>query len=252
MPHFAHFFYLPNIRRYPRLRADTRRLPRFPVVKTGFFSASRQSCITHLCLSHQCHPRNPWQMNSFPLRPLPVEFSSESRSPHFHLWASPNPRGIHSALRNPNSAFVKDQPPSYHIINRILKPTVGLTRFFIFRVFDPPTPISVNNERPLINFSKTAFFTVLKKLFFVITLNPLNSAVPQLWALNFPPSTASACPPWRFREGWTWRRVNFGLALARLCENNPQCSPISESVSAVGIKHHRFWNFRWPCGTRFG
>jgi hypothetical protein len=55
---------------------------------------------------------------------------------------------------------------SYHTQNRILKPTVGLTRFFYFHFFAPSTLISPNNDKPVINFSKTDFSTTSKKQFY--------------------------------------------------------------------------------------
>ena len=56
-------------------------------------------------------------------------------------------------------------PPLYQIQNRILKPTVGLTRYFYFRVFALTTPVSTNNDSPFMNYSKSDFLPGSKKLF---------------------------------------------------------------------------------------
>ena len=56
-------------------------------------------------------------------------------------------------------------PPYYHAGNRILKPTVGLTRFFYFHVFGLPIPLPTNKDSPFPNFPKSAFSRAPKKLF---------------------------------------------------------------------------------------
>jgi hypothetical protein len=56
-------------------------------------------------------------------------------------------------------------PTLYQNQNRILKPTVGLTRFFYFRVFGLPTPVSPNKDSSFINYSKSDFLPDSKNLF---------------------------------------------------------------------------------------
>ena|ERR1700722_9045930 len=85
--------------------------------------------------------------------------------PLAHQLSTKNHQPILSATGNRPLTNLLSYPQIYQIQNRILKPMVGLTRFFYFRFFGLPTPISVNNDRLFINFSKTAFSAAPKKLF---------------------------------------------------------------------------------------